>query len=583
MPQPTGHSVVRGRIFPGVPLLAALLLTVSVRAQTPPASAADTAERVQREQQDREREQLRRARESARPPAELQVPLPAGPRAAPSGVKRDIRELVITGADHMAAKFRASLTPRYTGRLGVEDVERLLGDITRYYILRGYATTRAYLPEQDLSTGVLRVTVVEGRIERIDGAGVSGNLFPTHAGDWLNLRPLEQGIDNLNRLASNNAALDLQPGSRPGDTVVVVKNQPGRRWHVSASFDNTGSEGTGRDQASATLAIDNPLGRSDSLTLNYRRAVPYRAGEKASESTTVSYSVPWGWQLFTAGGTASSYALLAVAPSGFALPFDGRSRSVFLRAERLLYRGQSSRLNASATLTRRSSRNYLLGSLIGVSSRDTTMLDVGLDYSTAWHGAMVSAGTGLGCGLPWFGGLDDPAGLPDYAPHARYLKLLFNAGYSRAFTLSGLRLSFSSAFNGQYSPRVLYGTDQLTVGGLYAVRGFDQVNPAGDSGYVWRNDLSLLLAVPSPFGARFGAELGLRPYAGLDQGHAWSSVTGLPASFVPPHGSLAGTAGGLALTLGRTHVDFSYHRALARPAGIAREAGRFYVQAGTSF
>ena len=38
----------------------------------------------------------------------------------------------------------------------------------RFYIDRGYVTSRAYLPQQDLSSGELRVIVVEGRLEGLD-------------------------------------------------------------------------------------------------------------------------------------------------------------------------------------------------------------------------------------------------------------------------------------------------------------------------------------------------------------------------------------------------------------------------------
>lgn len=546
-------------------------------------TAADTAERVQREQQDRQREDLRRARESARPPTLLTAPLPVAPRGGHAGeAKRVIRQLVLEGADHLRPKFRAQLEQRYTGELGISDVEQLLTDLTRHYVLRGYATTRAYLPEQDLASGVLRVKVVEGRVERIEGAHLRANIFPAAKGDLLNLRPLEQGIDNLNRLASNNAALDLQPGSQPGDTIVAVKNQPGRRWRASGSFDSTGSSDTGRDQASGTFTLEDPLGFADSLTVNHRRAVPYHANSKASEATNVSYSAPWGWHLLTVGGAASTYAM-TTAPSGYPLPFDGRSCSVFGRLDRSLYRSATARLDASATLNWRSSKNYLFGTLISVSSRDTTSVDVDLNYSTSLLGGTFTASAGLGWGLPLFGALSDPRGLVRYAPHAEYLKGTFSLSFTRPLVLDGRTFVFSSALNGQYSPRVLYGTDQLTVGGLYSVRGFDKSVLAGDSGYVWRNDLSLPLAVPAPVSGRLGSRLGLRPYVGIDHGYAWSSVTGLPALFSPIEGFVAGGVAGTAVSLGRMNADFSYHHSLVRPSGLPGESGRFYFRVGFSF
>jgi hemolysin activation/secretion protein len=511
----------------------------------------------------------------------MEVPLPNARPATGSGVKHEIRQLEISGADHMRPKFRAQLVLRYTGRLGVDDVEQLLSEITRHYILRGYATSRAYLPEQDLNSGVLHVIVIEGRVESITGPGISRNVFPVKPGDRLNLRDFEQGIDNLNRIASNHAALDLQPGSTPGDTVVAIRNEPTRRTHYSGSFDNTGSRDTGRNQGSASLVVDNPLGLADSLSVNHRRAIPYHAGTEASESTTASYSLPWDWQLFTLGASRSSYALQYFAPSGFPLPFTGNSNSAFLRFDRGLYRDQVSRLNMSATLTWRSSKNYLLGSLIGVSSRETTTLDAGLDYSTSLGRGVFTASSGIGLGLPIFGSAKDPAGLPDYAPRTEFMKFVYGVGYSRGFVVGGQNLSFSSSLTGQYTWNVLNGADQLTIGGPYAVRGFDRTNLAGDIGYVWRNDFSETFVVAAPFGGRFGERLNLRPALGLDQGRAWSQVK--LAGFTPQEGALFGASAGITATLGYGSIEVAYRRSLDRPQGMSREGGSFYFRGAVNF
>jgi hemolysin activation/secretion protein len=143
---------------------------------------------------------------------------------------------------------------RYAGHcLGVNEITQIMGLVTRDYIERGYVTTRAYLPAQDLHTGTLLIDVVEGVIEQLkqdDGAArlPLNTSFPAGAGQLLNLRDLEQGIDQLNRLQSNNATLDIQPGSQPGGSNVVIHNQPSRPVHLFVSYDNQGSVSTGANQ-----------------------------------------------------------------------------------------------------------------------------------------------------------------------------------------------------------------------------------------------------------------------------------------------------------------------------------------------
>lgn len=579
----TSRTFLASRAFAACSL--ALACALSAGAQTPPPSldpAAQAAERLQREEQDRRREELRRAAELTRPApgADAAAAMPAV--VAPRGtVRRQIMRLTINGGDHLPAGFRAALTARFTNRsVGVEELQQLLTEITRYYLQRGLVTSRVYVPDQDLAAGELILRVVEGRLERLDDAGLAGNIFPGKAGEPLNLRDLEQGIDNLNRLPSHHAVLDMLPGSAPGDTIVAIRDTRTRLWRLALSADNTGSDSTGRDQASATLSVDDLLGFGEGASLTHRRAVPYQSGRRASESTSGSVSMPWGWQMFTLGGSASSYALLFSAPSGLDLPFAGTSRSAYLRTDRVVYRSQSSRVSLYANLAWKSSRNRLLGSLISVSSRDAAALDFGATGSRPLFGGLATLDLSVSRGLAIFGASSDPHGLPAYAPHGEFTAFKLSGNWSRSFVLGGLSFTYATALNAQSAPHVLYGADQLTVGGLYAVRGFDRTSLAGDRGYVWRNDLSLSLPLGrDPSGA---ARATLRPYLGLDQGYAWSNITGLPG-FTPAEGSLIGGAVGLGLGAGRFSADVSYAKSLDHPSSLTREDGRLYVRFNASF
>jgi hemolysin activation/secretion protein len=564
------------------------LCFVPARAQVPPPAtppgvdaAAQAAERQQREEQDRQREDFRRQLESARPPTTIETPALTAPRVNPAvAVRREIRTVQIDGASHLPKAVHDRLVAKYSGQaLGIQEVEHLLTEVTQAYLAAGYVTTRAYIPDQDLSTGVLRVLVVEGRIAKIEGTGLRGNIFPAGAGSLLNLRALEQGIDNLNRMPSHQATLDLAPGAQPGDTVVVVRDQRTRPWHASFSADNTGSRDTGREQISATVSADDLLGFGETASVTHRRAFPYHAGRKASESTSGSLNVPWGFESFTLGASSSSYAMTFPAPSGLELPFDGTSKSLFLRTDRVLYRGQTSRLNANATLTYKQSRNFLAHTPITSSSRDASLLDLGLSYSKPWAGGFATLDAGLSRGLAVFGAASDPKGLPDFAPHAEFTAVKLGGSWSRSFKVRGLQLNYSSSLTSQWTNRVLYGADQLTVGGLYAVRGFDRTNLAGDKGYVWRNDVSTTFKIPLGGPARV---VSIRPYVGLDHGHAWSNVSGIP-NYSGPHGSLVGSVGGVAVSYRRYNADLSWAQSISRAGSMPRESGRFYFRLNASF
>ena len=237
-------------------VIAGWIIFSCANAQTPSlqdlSAIRQQSDQLLREEQQRQQEQLRRDQESSKSPTRLDAPL-VEPKSRPAGPCRDVQKVNVEGASLLSSSIIDSITERYAMRcLGVNDIEMLLADLTNAYISAGYATVRAYLPQQDLSGGTLKILVVEGRVEKIlieDGGKGSvsiGNVAPGVVGKPLNLRDFEQALDQINRLASNNATFDIQPGNETGDSIVVIGNQPARPYRGSLSYDNQGSASTGR-------------------------------------------------------------------------------------------------------------------------------------------------------------------------------------------------------------------------------------------------------------------------------------------------------------------------------------------------
>jgi hemolysin activation/secretion protein len=110
-----------------------------------------------------------------------------------------IKDIELKGADSLSGADRTRLLKPYIGQcLGVAQLNELLKVITDYYIAKGRVTSRAYLPQQDLSSGHLQVLVVEGKLEGLKGAQGStvtdrelAMAFPGKVGEALNLREVE--------------------------------------------------------------------------------------------------------------------------------------------------------------------------------------------------------------------------------------------------------------------------------------------------------------------------------------------------------------------------------------------------------
>jgi len=125
----------------------------------------------------------------------------------------EVKNINLQGAAHISASTQNQLIKPFVSQcLGAKKIDALLKTITGYYLNKGYVTSRAYLPEQDLTSGILQVMVIEGRLQGFEPSPLASKLeltmtFPGKTGEILNLGELEQQIEQLGRLPSRSAQL----------------------------------------------------------------------------------------------------------------------------------------------------------------------------------------------------------------------------------------------------------------------------------------------------------------------------------------------------------------------------------------
>lgn len=559
-------------------LAAAFSVTFPALAQTgvDPAAAARQAEVLQRQNQERIQRDIETARPRERGVEGIDTSrlMPQVDASAAGKKCHEISVIAIGGAPLLSPAVREDITRRFAMRcLGVSEIEQILGAITKDYVERGFVTTRAYLPAQDLGRGKLEILVIEGKLEAIEldeGAKKSinpANVFPAPGG-VLNLRDFEQGIDQVNKLSSNSAQLDIQPGQEVGASRVVIRNAPRFPLHLGLTADNEGSESTGRAQAAANFSADGLLHLNELMLFTHRRSTPIDSMRKSSESSSFTFIVPWGYTTMTYSGSRSSFLSTIVAPSGLDLGFRGKSASDAWTVERLMYRDQTSRFNLSATLTKKDTKNWLAGEFLGVSSRALTVLDLGANVSTGLAGGALNVDVGYAMGLNMAGALGDADYLPDDAPRAQFGKWKLGLGYQRPFQVGGVGLAWSSQLTAQYADDVLYGSEQMLIGGLYSVRGFVDHTLSGDHGWYARNEVSA-----SPVLDLGGQAVPLRLFAGVDLGRVRNRVANIP------EGRLSGMAVGATARWKGFALSVTHTRPLGKPDFFRRESPQTWLRA----
>lgn len=152
--------------------------------------------------------------------------------------------------------------------VGKRGIDVLVKGLSQAILARGYVTTRVLVPEQDLSTSTLKLSLIPGVIRHIRFAdetlrGTWKTAFPTRDGELLNLRDLEQGLEQMKRVSGQDVSMQIVPADMPGESDVVLDVKRSKPWTVVASIDNSGTRATGRLQGNLSLGIDNPLGLND--------------------------------------------------------------------------------------------------------------------------------------------------------------------------------------------------------------------------------------------------------------------------------------------------------------------------------
>lgn len=552
-------------------VVASMALAPALHAQ---AVLPDAAAEFLRQQ---ERERALRGQMEERPAVHL--PSPTAPAlAAPPRLPVDespcfpISRIVLAG--DAAAAFGGLLDAAHrsadgsddpaVGRcLGSQGVEAVATRVNNAIIARGYVTTRVLLAPQNLAGGTLTLTLVPGRIAAIRLAPESGeraflgNAMPMQAGDLLNLRDIEQALENLQRVPTVEADIDIVPaagpGAAPGESDLVVRWSQRAPARATLSVDDSGARSTGTYQSSATVSIDHPLGLNDLFYASASRDLGGGdPGPRGTRGGTVHYSVPRGYWLFGLTGSAHRYHQ-QVAGADQAYRYSGDSRNAQASLERLVWRDAVRKSAIGLSAWARSSSNFIDDTEVEVQRQRMAGWELALRHREALADATLDAvlhyrrGTGAFHALP-APGEEFGEGTSRLAVAGADVRL---AGWLR---LAGQALRYSTQWRAQWNRTPLVAQDRFSIGGRYTVRGFDgESTLSAERGWLVRNELSWPL----------GEDIAHEPYIGLDHGE----VAGASAPSLAGR-RLTGAVAGWRAQAGPAHLDLFIGWPLRKPEGL---------------
>lgn len=416
--------------------------------------------------------------------------------------------------------FLFDLLPSYENRnLKLSDIEELVRELNQKLQDKGYVTSQVVIPEQNLSGEKLVLYCTPGKLGQVVYAKGSENLpwknaFPIREGDLMNLRMLEEGLENMKRVSSLDVSMKILPPNEPGFSDLELTIHSQKQVHGSLSFDDSGMKETGKDQFTTSLGFDRVFNANDVLYISNTLDTNRDWSEKGTRSQSFSYSIPYGKNRLTISHSRNWYNQLV-----FSKPYDftssGKSQTSRVSLEHMISRSQTERRSMDITVSKRNSHYFINDTEIPVQAMDTSALEIGFNDRIYFGRNTLYLRLAHKQGMGWFGAQKENE-YPD-TPKTRYQMWLFDVDWYQPFTMGHRPATFSSSLHGQWNTKGnrLYGVDMLSIGNRYTVNGFDgEYTLMGESGWYLRNELAS--TIPS---------LHSEVYMGLDVGAVYGVST----------------------------------------------------------
>lgn len=410
-----------------------------------------------------------------------------------------IDKIIFSPNKILSKKDEKNLVQDYVGKcISLWQITKINKKISDHLIAAGYVTSRSEVPQQSLSDGILRFEIIESNLEEIifnqekfsDKAQKFTAFGLIKRNEVLNLRSIEQGLEQVNRLRSNSATIKILPSKNEKSSLVAVENNPKNRTFLSASYDNSGNKLTGSRRETIGLSHDNLFWLNDNLTIN-RTANDLDKNRKdggGTNSTSASFSVPLSWYNLTVNYSKSSYFFWGGTSSRFKSSGVTSTKSVSL--DRILFKDKKIKLASNFNLTTRYRQNFIDDTKIQVSSRKASIASASLPATFFFENSSLFLKPTYSKGLNILDSKKDDPNIAKNSAHAEFDILKFYGNLSQKLQISEVPIAYNLSFDSQFSKQKLYSNDQFSVGGIHSVRGFKEGVISGDSGYNIKNEFN---------------------------------------------------------------------------------------------
>lgn len=409
-----------------------------------------------------------------------------------------VQDIVVNGVTLFQTAEIDQVVAGFKGKeLSLDELGGLVDELNKLYRGKGYLTTQAYIPPQDIENGKVTIEVLEGKIGSMS---VSGNKYTKawavervleqDPGDVLNIKQLEDNLNSINQRENFRLKAVLSPGEHTGETDVKLEVAERQPWQIAATFDNQGRPFIGYYRYGVEVTNQNLTGIGDRL---YARWIGARGN--GTNVALAGYALP-----LNRYGTELSY--------NFAYSHVNVDLGIPNQQEIT-----GSAQNHSILLSHPLDKKRYWTADAGVNFRNVLSK---LDGATTNSTFVFSMQSGLSFDRPDRYGRTFLRGQFTYSPNQDFSKWeLFGTRLTR---LPFNHMLITRA-NAQISPNDMPPVEQFQLGGAFSVRGYSEGLLVGDRGF----NIGIEDRFPIPFMDKVSPWVNERVQlaAFFDYGSAW--------------------------------------------------------------
>lgn len=359
----------------------------------------------------------------------------------------------------------------------LEDVLNYTVAISRHYQRNGYLTSYAYIEPQEIENGVVIINIKESRVAAKEAYGnrwekewylknIALGGKGLNKGDVFNARTLQGDMKDMNKEAYLKGSAEISK-NKDDDTVIKLKVADRLPISLDLAWDDYGRDYTGRQRFTSILGIDNFLGFGDRL---YGGAIL----SSGSSGVIAGYQIP-----VNKYGTKLSFdyqnSTINLGGPYQGMGINGRASSYGLRLTHPIINTATKNLVASVGVDAVSTKTIGTDMPNALADYSLRVLRTGLfGMFDDKHGRTISS-LGVDMGTNALGA----SGNIDNGPQSVFYKIIGSLARIQRLPKDCLAIA---RINGQYSPQSLYASEQMYLGGVYSLRGYQPSEVLGDYG-----------------------------------------------------------------------------------------------------